>query len=69
MAREASSQGTDGDKVVAKIWGIIIIKFFKGALEIGAAVSAVILDKVRKASISMKEMMQFSDRRMVPLGS
>ena len=61
MAREASSQGTDGDKVVAKIWGIIIIKFFKGALEIGAAVSAVILDKVRKV-FNLNE-------GMVPLGS
>ncbi len=47
MAREASSQGTDGDEVMAKN-GAVISKFSKDALEIGAAVGAVILDKVRK---------------------
>lgn len=68
MAREASSQGTDGDKVVAKygesspnssnaLW----------KLELQSALSS--WTRCGKFSISMKEMMQFSDRRMVPLGS
>jgi hypothetical protein len=47
MAREASSQGTDGDEVMTKN-GVVISKFSKDALETGAAVGAVILDKVRK---------------------
>jgi hypothetical protein len=45
-AREASSQGTDGVEVMTKN-GPVISKFSKDALEIGAAVGAVILDKVR----------------------
>ncbi len=47
MAREASSQGTDGDEVMSKN-GAVISKFSRDALEIGAAVGTVILDKVRK---------------------
>ncbi len=47
MAREASSQGTDGDEVMTKN-GAVISKFSKDFLEIGAAVGAVILDKVGK---------------------
>ncbi len=47
MAREASSQGTDGDEFMTKN-GAVISKFSKDALEIGAAVGAVILEKVRK---------------------
>ncbi len=47
LAREASSQGTDGDEFMTKN-GTLISKFSKDALEIGAAVGAVILDKVRK---------------------
>jgi hypothetical protein len=47
MAREASSQGTDGDEVMSKN-GAVISKFSRDALEIGAAVGAVVLDKVRK---------------------
>jgi hypothetical protein len=47
MAREASSQGTDGDEVMSKN-GAVISKFSRDALEIGAAVGAVILDKIRK---------------------
>jgi hypothetical protein len=47
MAREASSQGTDGDEVMTRN-GVVISKFSKDALEIGEAVGAVILDKVRK---------------------
>jgi hypothetical protein len=47
MAREASSQDTDGDEVITKD-GKIITKFSKDTLEIGAAVSAVILEKVWK---------------------
>jgi hypothetical protein len=45
MTREASSQGTDGAEVMTKN-GTVISKFFKGALEIGAVVGVVILDKV-----------------------
>ncbi len=47
MAREASSQGTDGDEVMSKN-GAGISKFSRDALEIGTVVGAVILDKVRK---------------------
>jgi hypothetical protein len=47
MVREASSEGTDGDEVMTKN-GAVISKFSKDALEIEAAVGAVILDKVRK---------------------
>jgi hypothetical protein len=68
MAREASSQGTDGDNVIAKdgesspnspkaLW----------KLELQSALSS--WTRCGKSSISMKEMMQFSDRRMEPLGS
>ena len=47
MAREASSQGTDGDEVMTKN-GVVISKFSRDALETGATVGTVILDKVRK---------------------
>ncbi len=47
MAREASSQGTDEDEVMTKN-GVLISKFSRDALKTGAAVGAVILDKVRK---------------------
>jgi hypothetical protein len=47
MASGATDQGTDGDEVVQK-GGETISKFSKEALEIGAPVSEVILDKVRK---------------------
>ena len=47
MARETSSQGTDGDEVMTKN-GVVISKFSRDALETGAAVGAVILHKVRK---------------------
>ncbi len=46
MAREASSQ--DAEDEVMTNDGETITKFSKGALEIEAAVSAVILDKVRE---------------------
>jgi hypothetical protein len=47
MTRESSSQGTDGDEVMTKN-GAVISKFARDALEIGATVGAVILDKVGK---------------------
>jgi hypothetical protein len=47
MANESADQGTDGDEVMQK-GGETISKFSKEALEIGAAVSKVILEKVRK---------------------
>ena len=47
MASESSDQGTDGDEVMQK-GGETISKFSKEALEIGASVSDLILDKVRK---------------------
>ncbi len=47
MAKETSSQGTDGDEVMTKN-GVVISKFSRDALETGAAVGTVILDKVRK---------------------
>jgi hypothetical protein len=47
MANGSAVQGTDGDEVMQK-GGETISKFSKEALEIGAAVSKVILEKVRK---------------------
>ncbi len=47
MASGSADQGTDGDEVMQKD-GKTISKFSKEALEIGAAVSEVILKKVRK---------------------
>ncbi len=47
MANESADQGTDGDEVMQK-GGENISKFSKEALEIGAAVDEIILDKVRK---------------------
>jgi hypothetical protein len=47
MAREASSQGTNRGEVMSKN-GAVNSKFSRDALEIGTAVGAVILDKVRK---------------------
>ena len=47
MANGSADQGTDGDEVMQK-GGKTISKFSKEALEIGAAVSEVILEKVRK---------------------
>jgi hypothetical protein len=47
MARKASLQGTNGDEVMTKN-GAVISKFSRDALEIGAAVGEVILDKIRK---------------------
>jgi hypothetical protein len=46
MASGAADQGTDGDEVMQK-GGEIISKFSKEALEIGAAVGEVILEKIR----------------------
>ncbi len=46
MANGSADQGTDGDEVMQKD-GKTISKFSKEALEIGAAVSDVILKKVR----------------------
>ena len=47
MANEAAEQGTDGDEIMQK-GGESISKFSKEALEMGAAVDEIILDKVRK---------------------
>ena len=47
MANESADQGTDGDEVMQK-GGENISKFSKEALEIGAAVDEIILEKVRK---------------------
>jgi len=47
IANGSAVQGTDGDEVMQK-GGETISKFSKEALEIGAAVSKVILEKVRK---------------------
>ncbi len=45
MSQESSAQGTDGDEVMTK-GGHTFSKFSKGALEIGASVSATIMKKV-----------------------
>ncbi len=47
MASGSADQGTDGVEVMQK-GGKTISKFSKEALEIGASVSEVILDKIRK---------------------
>jgi hypothetical protein len=47
MYQEYSAQGTDGDEVMMTKDGQTFSKFSKEALEIGAAVSSAILQKVR----------------------